>query len=149
MRAVAAPPDLLRMVLPLLLSQPALWWEIGPAQHELLSQESSPLRPLVVALESILEDQPRISPAGLWEALRAAGHAPETSVAQSPDPLEADDDVLKRDLRAILLRLERTALQRRQGALVEGGLVSDADRAEYRNLALRLREIELAQREPS
>lgn len=56
---------------------------------------------------------------------------------------------LRSDLQAILLRLERNALQQRQEALVGGGLVSEADRAEYRNLASRLREIELAQRNPS
>ncbi len=148
-RVIAAPVDLLRLVVPLLLSQPALWWEITPAQHELLARTASPLQSLVVAVEAILEAQPGISSAGLLEALRAVGHNPEALVAQSVDPLESDDAALRSDLQAILLRLERNALQQRQEALVGGGLVSEADRAEYRNLASRLREIELAQRNPS
>jgi DNA primase len=146
LRTFAAPPDLLRMVLPLLLSQPALWWEISPAQHALLSQEPSALQAFVMALESILEDQPEISAAALWETLRGAGHAPEEVLAQSPDPLEVDESTAKQDLFAMLLRLERTGLLRRQDALVAGGLVTDTDRAEYRNLALRLKEIDQAQR---
>ncbi|MGC8702330.1 MAG: DNA primase [Thiomonas sp.] len=148
LRAFAAPPDLLRMMLPLLLSQPALWWEISPAQHALLSQEPSPLQGFVMALESILEDQPGISAAALWETLRGAGHAPEEVLAQSPDPLEVDESTARHDLFAMLLRLERTGLLRRQDALVAGGLVDEADRAEYRGLTLRLKEIDQALRAP-
>lgn len=143
----AAPKDPLRQFLPLLLSQPALWWDISPAQHALLSQEPGPLQALVLALESILEDQPDLSAAALWEELRAAGHAPEEVLVHSPDPMELDEATAKQDLFAILVRLERTALLRRQDALVAGGLVADADRAEYRSLALRLREIDQAQRQ--
>ncbi len=144
LRAFAAPPDLLRMVLPMLLAQPALWWDISPAQHAMLAQESSPLQPFVQALEAILEDQPDLSAAALWETLRAAGHAPESVLSQSPDPLELDEATVRQDLFALLLRLERTALLRRQDALVAGGLVDAADRAEYRSLALRLKEIDQA-----
>lgn len=142
----AAPKDPLRQMLPLLLSQPALWWDINPAQHALLSQEAGPLQGLILAVESLLENQPELSAAALWEALRAAGHSPEDVLAQSPDPLELDETVARQDLLAILVRMERAALQKRQDELVAGGLVSDADRAEYRSLALRLREIDQAQR---
>jgi len=132
-------------LLPLLLSQPELWWSINPAQHALLSLEPGPLQGLVLTLESILEDQPELSAAALWEALRAAGHAPEEMLAESPDPLELDEAAAKQDLLAILSRLERAALKRRQDELVAGGLVADADRTEYRSLALRLKEIDQAQ----
>lgn len=147
LRAFAAvPKDPLRQLLPLLLSQPELWWSINPAQHALLSLEPGPLQGLVLTLESILEDQPELSAAALWEALRAAGHAPEEVLAESPDPLELDEAAAKQDLLAILSRLERAALKRRQDELVAGGLVADADRTEYRSLALRLKEIDQAQR---
>jgi len=146
LRALAAPTDALRQALPLLLAHPALWWDISPAQHALLAQESGALQPLVHTVEAVLEDQPDCSAAALWEALRAAGHAPEQVLAQSPDPLEIEPEVARHDLLALLLRLERHSVLRRQDALVAAGLVSDADRAEYRSLAARLREIDLAQR---
>jgi len=106
------------------------------------------LQGFVMALESILEDQPGISAAALWETLRGAGHAPEEVLAQSPDPLEVDESTARHDLFAMLLRLERTGLLRRQDALVAGGLVEEADRAEYRGLMLRLKEIDQALRSP-
>ncbi|MEW6560748.1 MAG: DNA primase [Pseudomonadota bacterium] len=147
LRAFAVvPKDPLRQLLPLLLAQPSLWWDISPAQHGLLSHEPGPLQPLALALESILENQPDLSAAALWEELRAAGHSPEEVLAQSPDPLELDEAVARQDLQAILLRLERSALLRRQDELVVHGLVADADRAEYRSLAIRLKEIDHAQR---
>jgi DNA primase len=146
LRAFAAPTDALRQALPLLLAHPALWWDISPAQHALLAQESGALQPLVHTVEAVLEDQPDCSAAALWETLRAAGHAPEQVLAQSPDPLEIEPEVARHDLLALLLRLERHSVLRRQDALVAAGLVSDADRAEYRSLAARLREIDLAQR---
>ena len=136
------PPDLVRMVLPLLLAQPELWSRISPAQHALLSQQDSALQPLVCAIESILEDHPQISAAGLWESLRAAGHAPDLAAAQAPDPVEANPETVEAELLAILQRLERADLMRRQDVLVQAGLVSEADRAEYRSLAARLRELE-------
>jgi DNA primase len=148
LRAFATPPDPLRLILPLLLTQPALWWDIGSAHQAMLSQQPSALQGVFRALESILEDQPEISAAALWEALRAAGHAPEEILSQAPDPLEVDDATARQDLFALLLRMERAAVLRRQDALVAGGLADEADRAEYRGLVLRLKEIDQELRTP-
>jgi DNA primase len=142
LRASAGPRDPLQLILPLLLSHPALWWELGPSQHALLAQQPSPLQDAVRAIESILEHQPDITAAALWETLRAAGHAPEEVLARAPDPLEIDVASARQDLHAMLLRLERSALLQRQDALVAAGLIEDADRAEYRSLLLRLKEID-------
>lgn len=136
--------DRVRMVLPLVLAHPDLWWRIGPAQHALLSQREGPLQPLVRAIEAILDDHPQISAAGLWESLRAAGHAPDQAIAQSPDPVEVNAEIAEAELQAIMLRLEEDELKQRMDVLSRSG--SDADVAEYRSLIIRLSELKTGPR---
>lgn len=142
----APAPDPVRLALPLLLAQPELWWTMNPAQHALLAQSDSPHQPLVQALEAVLEEHPAMGAAGLWESLRALGFGAELDRLSAVDPLQTDAAAARIEFDALLRRLERADILRRQQALVQTGLVSEADRAEYRSLAERLRELDAAAR---
>ena len=141
-RQLAGPStDHAQTAMRILLAQPELWSSLSSSQHELLMQAGGSTQALARWLEAQLDAYPDLSASALWEGLRTAGLLDQVQAMGAQDLLDAEPAGVQQNLLGALRWVELKQLDRRQEELSRGGLIDEADKAEFRSLLSRRREL--------